>query len=495
MIIKKNTHLEAKGDVEIRLGDRLVKADTLKFDRDANKLFLENIKEFKIKDNVFILSERGEIDANLQNGIISAAEILLDNKLKIEANKINIDDGKLKSFHGISKITSCDQCHEKEPLWQFSASSAKRDFGNSDITYRNVKFKVKGIPVAYIPIIRLPDPTVERAQGFLIPTVSITSNLGAGVKLPYFIPMGQSRDLLTPYLSNKTKTIEYRYRQALIDGNINIEGAVSQDDLRDSELRFFGQLEASVKLGYGINLKMSGGRSTDGSYLPDYGFHDASDFDTEVSVSTNYVKSSSAYSANLGWTRDIENGLVKDDFVVLSGNYSKRISRYQLPGNIFWNTRVESSLNLDSGDNLSRPPSLILTGLNYARQTHEGIFALEKSAFVTAKSFVNSYNNDSLDEETALEVGTWLGFKAPLQKKDLSKMSLITPRFGVALNWQNESIDGDYFIGSDEPNFMSVYSSNKIASTSEAELGLSSTLGFDYNISWYSGYNLKLAWL
>ena len=166
---------------------------------------------------------------------------------------------------------------------------------------------------------------------------------------------------------------------------------------------------------------MSGGRSTDGSYLPDYGFHDASDFDTEVSVSTNYVKSSSAYSANLGWTRDIENGLVKDDFVVLSGNYSKRISRYQLPGNIFWNTRVESSLNLDSGDNLSRPPSLILTGLNYARQTHEGIFALEKSAFVTAKSFVNSYNNDSLDEETALEVGTWLGFKAPLQKKIYQK--------------------------------------------------------------------------
>ena len=33
VIIKKNTHLEAKGDVEIRLGDRLVKADTLKFDR------------------------------------------------------------------------------------------------------------------------------------------------------------------------------------------------------------------------------------------------------------------------------------------------------------------------------------------------------------------------------------------------------------------------------------------------------------------------------
>ena len=82
-------------------------------------------------------------------------------------------------------------------------------------------------------------------------------------------------------------------------------------------------------------------------------------------------------------------------------------------------------------------------------------------------------------------------FQGAFTKKDLSKMSLITPRFGVALNWQNESIDGDYFIGSDEPNFMNVYSSNKIASTSEAELGLSSTLGFDYNISWYSGYNLE----
>ena len=47
------------------------------------------------------------------------------------------------------------------------------------------------VSIAYIPYLRLPDPTVERAQGFLIPIVALTSNLGIGIKLPYFIPLGE----------------------------------------------------------------------------------------------------------------------------------------------------------------------------------------------------------------------------------------------------------------------------------------------------------------
>ena len=61
------------------------------------------------------------------------------------------------------------------------------------------------MPVAYIPYLRMPDPSVDRAIGFLVPEAVLTSNLATGLKLPYFIPMGLSSDLLlTPYLSSKT---------------------------------------------------------------------------------------------------------------------------------------------------------------------------------------------------------------------------------------------------------------------------------------------------
>ena len=112
-----------------------------------------------------------------------------------------------------------------------------------------MSLRIAGFPVAYIPYIRLPDPSVERAQGFLIPTFALSSNLKYGVKLPYFIPIYESSDLLvTPYISPKTKTIEYRYRQVFHNGNITLTGAVSDDDLFEDRPRIYNGLGGSLKL-------------------------------------------------------------------------------------------------------------------------------------------------------------------------------------------------------------------------------------------------------
>ena len=67
---------------------------------------------------------------------------------------------------------------------------------NKNIVYRDVEMRVKGVLVGFTPYLRLPDPEVDRAQGFLAQSLNISSNLGIGLKLPYFIPFGESRDLL-----------------------------------------------------------------------------------------------------------------------------------------------------------------------------------------------------------------------------------------------------------------------------------------------------------
>ena len=44
------------------------------------------------------------------------------------------------------------------------------------------------------------------ARGFLVPEAVLTSNLASGLKLPYFIPMGSSSDLLlTPIFHLKPR--------------------------------------------------------------------------------------------------------------------------------------------------------------------------------------------------------------------------------------------------------------------------------------------------
>ena len=86
----------------------------------------------------------------------------------------------------------------------------------------------------------MPDPSVGRARGFLVPEAVLTSNLAIGLKLPYFIPTSLSSDILmTPYLSSKTRTLEYRYRKKFRNGDLTIKGAFSNDSLVRNELRYF----------------------------------------------------------------------------------------------------------------------------------------------------------------------------------------------------------------------------------------------------------------
>ena len=68
---------------------------------------------------------------------------------------------KRRGFHGLLV-----KSEGKDLKWYLTASSAKRDFENLNIVYRDVTVRVKGLPIAYVPYLRMPDPSVDRAQGF-----------------------------------------------------------------------------------------------------------------------------------------------------------------------------------------------------------------------------------------------------------------------------------------------------------------------------------------
>ena len=202
-------------------------------------------------------------------------------------------------------MTSCQECEGKDPNWYLSASSAERDFENANIVYKDVFVRVKGLPLAYIPYLRMPDPSVDRARGFLVPQAVLTSNLASGLKLPYFIPTGVSSDiLLTPYLSSKTKTLEYRYRKKFRKGELTVNGALSDDDLVANNLRYFSQLVGNYQLGYGIDLNFNVGKVGDSSYLGDYAYSEESEFNSEISLKKMIVEKHQFFDGDLSYKRE-----------------------------------------------------------------------------------------------------------------------------------------------------------------------------------------------
>ena len=103
---------------------------------------------------------------DLSEGIIAAAQVLIDDTLKIRAAKIDFRDNQIDKVYKIDRITSCEDCKNNIPLWHFTASSALNDAENKNIVYRNVTMRIRGLPVGYIPYLRLPSPGVDRAVGF-----------------------------------------------------------------------------------------------------------------------------------------------------------------------------------------------------------------------------------------------------------------------------------------------------------------------------------------
>ena len=203
----------------------------------------------------------------------------------------------------INRITSCEECKNGYPLWYFTASSAVNDVKSKYYLPGRDPESEWGICWIY-SYLRLPNVNVDRARGFLVPELLINSNLGVGVKLPYFIPIGDSRDLLvTPYLSPKTKTIEYRYRQKLSNGDITINGALSVDDLSNKDIGSYFEVYGSFKLAYGTNLKINAaGKMIKNIWVIIHGTVD--NLGTVITLSKVIVNKTRLFSGNVNFLKD-----------------------------------------------------------------------------------------------------------------------------------------------------------------------------------------------
>ena len=492
--IGEDGFVRAEGNVLVQRGDRIIKANLLTYDSRSNELNFSNIEEFYDGNQTKLSASAGRIDSDLKKGIVDAVSILIEEQVKIRANQVSLKNGTLDKAYGVWRITTCDECKDRDPLWHFAASSASRDQNNSNIIYRNVSLRIAGFPVAYIPYIRLPDPSVERAQGFLIPTFALSSNLKYGVKLPYFIPIYESSDLLvTPYISPKTKTIEYRYRQVFHNGNITLTGAVSDDDLFEDRPRIYNRLGGSLKLFYDLTLDFDIGQVSDNAYLGDYGYHNFSDFDTDVTLRKEFLNKENSFSGALNLVVDKEDRSVVNEYVAIAADYTKATKSRVLPGNFYFDTYVSSSANIDEKNKISRPPSYAMAGFRYNQQNFAGPIKLDSKVFWDANSFVNSDDDASIDEEIMFKAGTSLNFQSHLFKKNFASVDSLIAKLSFSHNYQNKNIDGDYFRFADELSFGNYLSSKKIVSVSESEKKLTVSGGIDYQKNWNNGNRLTVS--
>ncbi|WP_262386525.1 LPS-assembly protein LptD [Roseobacter fucihabitans] len=286
LFITNDRTLVARGNVEAFQGSTRITATEISYDRQTGALTITGPITLQDGEGITILGSAAELDTSLQTGLLTSARMVLNQQLQLSAVQLQRVNSRYSQLYKTT-VSSCKVCDDgRPPLWEIRAKRVVHDKEERQLYFDGAQFRVLNIPILYLPQLRLPDPTVERATGFLIPSLRTTSELDTGIKIPYFIELAEDRDLtVTPYLSANTRTLELRYRQAFVRGRIEFNGAISRDDIRPGEIRgyVFGAGAFDLKNDFRLNFDVE--ITSDDAYLSNYSFSGKDRLDSALTIS------------------------------------------------------------------------------------------------------------------------------------------------------------------------------------------------------------------
>jgi LPS-assembly protein len=279
--------LTASGGVEVFADGRILRAMRVTYLRDEDRILVEGPLTLIDGDDAILVAEFASLSADLRASVLTGARLVLDAELQIAAERIATGpEGRLTELSR-TVASSCEVCAARPvPLWQIRAERILHDREARRLTFENARFEVAGIPIAWLPRMRLPDPTVERATGLLAPRFSSDDLLGTGVAVPYFIALGPSRDLtLVPYATTtETRQLGFRYRQAFESGVLAAEGALARDTVRRGEARGYFFADGTFLLPRDYRLEFDVEAVSDDTYLLNYDVTEKDRLDSRLAI-------------------------------------------------------------------------------------------------------------------------------------------------------------------------------------------------------------------
>lgn len=125
-------------------------------------------------------------------------------------------------------------CVQPTPRWDVGSGSITLNLDDYALL-RNAVFRVKGVPVLYLPIFYYPMEEDDRSTGFLMPIYGASTLRGQSISTPFFWAIGRSHDATITYdwFSKAGQAVTGEYRYVLSPGS---QGRAQFNMLNESEV-------------------------------------------------------------------------------------------------------------------------------------------------------------------------------------------------------------------------------------------------------------------
>ena len=190
-----------------------IKADRVEYNATENSVNAAGNLRLIGKNNEVRASE-AQVELVNQTGIFKEASIFWEqNNLSVSADLIEKTAKEIFHLEN-GKLTTCKVEKAKAPDWSIWARDIKialDDFAR----LKHATFRIRDIPVFYIPYLPLPIGDDNKKSGLLLPEYSSSQRKGTGLIIPFFINLSPSYDMtLYPgYYSDRGPVLggEFRY--------------------------------------------------------------------------------------------------------------------------------------------------------------------------------------------------------------------------------------------------------------------------------------------
>jgi LPS-assembly protein len=336
VLLETGGRLVARGNVEAYHDGRRLTARAISYDRAADRLEITGpLTLTEAGGETVVIADSAELDRDLVNGILRGARMVMQDQIQLAAHQMRRTDARVTELYKAS-VTSCRVCETgKPPLWQIRAERMIHDQEKRRLFFYNAQLRVLDTPVLYLPRLRMPDGSVDRATGFLTPELINSSLLGTGVRVPYFIAIDDHRDLtIAPFWATDSRRIELRYRQAFRRGEIEIETALSDDDFNPRSSRGYLFATGRFDLPRDFTLRFGVELTSDDTFLLDHGFSTKDRLQSGISVERarrdEYVRLALDHFQSLRVNE--RNSTLPS--IVANGEYTRRVFPSRLGGEV-----------------------------------------------------------------------------------------------------------------------------------------------------------------
>ncbi|MBI4031957.1 MAG: LPS-assembly protein LptD, partial [Proteobacteria bacterium] len=276
--------ITAAGRVEMTQGKRILKADGVVYNLAADTVTARGHVVLTEPNGDVHFADEAQLNNEMKEGFVNGLQTYLAEGGRFTAKEGRREGSRIIMRDAAYTPCECEEDEDGDPAWQIKADEVVYVEDENRIKYKNARFEMFGVPLAWSPYLSHPDGKVKRKSGFLSPQLGFDSRLGVVVTSNYYWNLAPDYDATTGLMmmTDEAPVALGEYRRRFDNAEMKVNGSVTYSDRTESDAGvdvrkdedFRGHLFADAL--WDVNEKWRAGTNieltSDDQYLRQYDF-------------------------------------------------------------------------------------------------------------------------------------------------------------------------------------------------------------------------------